>query len=520
MDESTWLATVQKLGILTLDPELQEFAKAVFTRCFSHDGCTVYVCFGRLHRAQTGQFGGPAYTDHKKQLWCQHGKRHRCLSSDGTEMPAYVSDTCLKYYQNDELHRVQTGKFGGPAIIRADRMTWYYRGKVCNSNADPSMISNNGDQSWSTVKNGETRRHRLEGPAEIFANGDQKWYKYGNLHRPEFGTFGGPAKLCVSGEKSWYHENLLHRESNRPAAMYLNGTMRYARRGMCDEQRYNFHRKPIRCENPGFATYTVTTESCDVQVPYELVWQIFTMDESTWLATIHKLGILTLNRNLQRYARDTFTEICECEDIQATLLFGRIHGKLVTELETSYWRFGKLHRSADSDGTERPAYIHKHNIKAWFYRGLRHRIGGPAIIKPNKMKWYVNGTSHRIQPSNFPKFELPAVVSDRKQKWRLYGHPHRQYGPAMIKEDHVTIELRWFWRGKLHRHSKTYITSQEQSALPTDILVTKLGNLCYMDYAVHGYLNGPENGTLPAVITSDELQYWHYGIKYATHNRL
>ncbi len=63
--------------------------------------------------------------------------------------------------------------------------------------------------------------HRLDGPAVIFASGDQFWYFNGKLHRED-----GPAIIFVSGNKSWYLNGLLHREDG-PALMLADGTQEW-----------------------------------------------------------------------------------------------------------------------------------------------------------------------------------------------------------------------------------------------------------------------------------------------------
>lgn len=56
--------------------------------------------------------------------------------------------------------------------------------------------------------------HRDDGPAIIYANGDQYWYQYGLLHRE-----GGPAVEYPDGNKEWYFDNELHRDDG-PAIEY------------------------------------------------------------------------------------------------------------------------------------------------------------------------------------------------------------------------------------------------------------------------------------------------------------
>lgn len=43
------------------------------------------------------------------------------------------------------------------------------------------------------------KRHRIDGPAVIYANGDRVWYREGVRHRDD-----GPAVECADGRKFWF----------------------------------------------------------------------------------------------------------------------------------------------------------------------------------------------------------------------------------------------------------------------------------------------------------------------------
>jgi hypothetical protein len=60
--------------------------------------------------------------------------------------------------------------------------------------------------------------HREDGPAEVYANGEEKWYIDGKLHRED-----GPALIRADGYKAWYKKGLRHREDG-PAVEYANGS--------------------------------------------------------------------------------------------------------------------------------------------------------------------------------------------------------------------------------------------------------------------------------------------------------
>ena len=68
------------------------------------------------------------------------------------------------------------------------------------------------------------KRHREDGPAIEYTDGDKHWYKNGKLHRTD-----GPAIEYADGAKYWYINGLLHR-TDGPAVIsfgtqewYING---------------------------------------------------------------------------------------------------------------------------------------------------------------------------------------------------------------------------------------------------------------------------------------------------------
>jgi hypothetical protein len=70
------------------------------------------------------------------------------------------------------------------------------------------------------------KRHREDGPAIEWADGDKCWYLDGKLHRED-----GPAIKYANGSKSWYLDGKRHREdgpavewSDGIKSWYLNGT--------------------------------------------------------------------------------------------------------------------------------------------------------------------------------------------------------------------------------------------------------------------------------------------------------
>jgi len=77
-------------------------------------------------------------------------------------------------------------------------------------------IDEDGDKRYYKDK-AMTIRHRLDGPAIEYADGDKEWYINGKCHRED-----GPAIEFASGDKSWYLNDILHREDG-PAIEYASG---------------------------------------------------------------------------------------------------------------------------------------------------------------------------------------------------------------------------------------------------------------------------------------------------------
>ena len=94
------------------------------------------------------------------------------------------------HYLNDQLHRED-----GPAKIWADGdQEWWVNGQRHREDG-PAIVRANGSQEWWV--NGDL--HREDGPAEIYANGSQCWYFNGQRHRED-----GPARIWADGSQFWY----------------------------------------------------------------------------------------------------------------------------------------------------------------------------------------------------------------------------------------------------------------------------------------------------------------------------
>jgi len=69
--------------------------------------------------------------------------------------------------------------------------------------------------------NESNQRHREDGPAVEYADGDKEYYINGKLHRED-----GPAVECANGDKEYYINDKLHREDG-PAVEYADGDKAY-----------------------------------------------------------------------------------------------------------------------------------------------------------------------------------------------------------------------------------------------------------------------------------------------------
>ena len=77
-------------------------------------------------------------------------------------------------------------------------------------------VDSNGTKRYYSDREHENR-HREDGPAVEYENGDKGWYINGKLHRED-----GPAVEWADGTKSWWFDGKCHREDG-PAVVWSNG---------------------------------------------------------------------------------------------------------------------------------------------------------------------------------------------------------------------------------------------------------------------------------------------------------
>ena len=66
-------------------------------------------------------------------------------------------------------------------------------------------------------RNSRGQRHRVGGPAVIYASGTVAWYHNGRRHR-----IGGPAVIFADGSEHWYQNDVQHR-TDGPAIRCADG---------------------------------------------------------------------------------------------------------------------------------------------------------------------------------------------------------------------------------------------------------------------------------------------------------
>ena len=87
------------------------------------------------------------------------------------------------------------------------------------------IVDNNGTTRW--FKNAEcTILHKEDGPAVIWADGEESWWFDGEIHCPN-----GPAVVYADGTKEWRQHGQVHRVDG-PAIEWCNGTVEWWINGM------------------------------------------------------------------------------------------------------------------------------------------------------------------------------------------------------------------------------------------------------------------------------------------------
>ncbi len=108
----------------------------------------------------------------------------------------------------------------GPAILWPDgTQDWYRHGKIHREDG-PAVIRADGTRIW--WQNGE--RHRDNGPAVIRADGRQEWWQHHRRHKDD-----GPAVIAADGTQEWWQHGRLHRDDG-PAVIIADGAQEWYQR--------------------------------------------------------------------------------------------------------------------------------------------------------------------------------------------------------------------------------------------------------------------------------------------------
>lgn len=80
-----------------------------------------------------------------------------------------------------------------------------------------------------------------------------------------------------------------------------------------------------------------------------------------------------------------------------------------------------------------PALIYPNGDYAWFLKGKRHRLGGPAIQKKDLEQWFLNGKCHREDGPAFIQYDhFTYGYNGGFKLWYNHGGLHRVDGPARV----------------------------------------------------------------------------------------
>jgi hypothetical protein len=85
----------------------------------------------------------------------------------------------------------------------SDQVMWYLDDKPHREDG-PARIWANGDQEWRL----NDKLHREDGPAVIYADGYRAWHLNGKRHRTD-----GPARIWADGPRAWYLNGKQYTES-------------------------------------------------------------------------------------------------------------------------------------------------------------------------------------------------------------------------------------------------------------------------------------------------------------------
>jgi len=132
---------------------------------------------------------------------------------------------------------------------------------------------------------------------------------------------------------------------------------------------------------------------------------------------------------------------------------------------------------------------HRHSVidSEYLVDGVRHRIGGPALITSfynrgylfrTTFEWFKNGARFREEnkPTAIDLFFEDGKIMDVLRVWHLNGLHHRDGGPATLSNDGYQV---WYQYDKEHRedgpaiiypngHKEYWLYGQEYTQVKND----------------------------------------------------
>ncbi len=169
-----------------------------------------YYRNGLLHR--DGDL--PAFIDYRGKI--QRYFKHGVMTREG-DKPSEYNYGDIKYTnEKGETHREN-----GPAVITADGTEkWYFNGKLHRDGVKPAIYNKNMTL-VKFYKNGNIHRDG-DLPASV-ENGRTSYYRNGKLHRD--GDM--PAVIETNGTEIYYKDGNIHRDGDKPAVITKNGVKSY-----------------------------------------------------------------------------------------------------------------------------------------------------------------------------------------------------------------------------------------------------------------------------------------------------
>ena len=236
--------------------------------------------------------------------------------------------------------------------------------------------------------------------------GSKYWYINGKLHRED-----GLAIEYVSGSKYWYINGKLHREDG-PAIEYVSGAKHWYLNG-------EPHREdgPARIWANGDKVWYINGERHREDGP---AIERTSGSKEWWLNGKRQPDYFGKKLVRERLDEEPYVDYEEPDtDEDGTIRW--------------YNEDGELHRE---DG---PAIEYADGDKEWYINGKLHRENGPAIEFADDYKgWYLNNNPHRE--------DGPAVIyTDGTKEWWLNGERHREDGPAI---EYVSGYKEWYLNGE------------------------------------------------------------------------